>query len=294
MHTRVRRLAAPLALLTALCLAAAGCSTQRAAEPGDVDAPAARSARPAHPVPSAHPMRLPAADAPFDYQLGGAYQPPAGVRAVSRDRSARPAPGLYNVCYVNAFQAQPGDAVDWWRAHHPGLLLRDRRGALVIDEDWHEPLLDISTAGKRGELMDVVGGWLDGCAKAGFDAVEPDNLDSYQRSDGLLDEADAVAFAKLLVRRGHHDGLAVAQKNTGELLGRHKQIGFDFAVVEECAHYGECPDFAAAYDRRIFDIEYDGKDFSAACRRFGRTLSVTLRDRDVLPAGAPGHRDERC
>ncbi len=109
--------------------------------------------------------------------------------------------------------------------------------------------------------MGIVGRWIDGCAKAGFDAVAPDSLASYQRSDGLLDATDAVAvaFAKLLVRRGHRDGLAVAQKNTGELLGRHKEIGFDFAVVEEC-----------------------------------RTLSVTLRDRDVVPAGAPGHRDERC
>ncbi|MCF3964581.1 endo alpha-1,4 polygalactosaminidase [Streptomyces fuscigenes] len=243
-------------------------------------------------------VRLPAAGAAFDYQLGGAYRPPAGVRAVSRDRTAHPAPGLYSVCYVNAFQAQPGAATTaWWRAHHPELLLReghDPHGPLVVDEDWDEPLLDISTPARRTALLGVVGGWIDGCARAGFDAVEPDNLDSYQRSKDLLSRADAAAFAALLVRRGHRDGLAVAQKNTGELLDRRAAVGFDFAVVEECAHYGECGDFSSAYDRRVFDVEYDRASFAAGCRRWGRTLSLTLRDRDVLPAGAPGHVDRRC
>jgi hypothetical protein len=220
------------------------------------------------------------------------------VRAVSRDRSARPATGLYSVCYVNAFQAQPGaEVAAWWRAHHPGLLLRadhDPHGALVVDQDWDEPLLDISTPARRAELLGVVGGWIDGCARAGFDAVEPDNLDSYQRSKGLLSRADAVAFAGLLAARGHRDGLGVAQKNTGELLDRRRAIGFDFAVVEECARYDECGEFASAYDRRIFDVEYDARSFASGCRRWGRTLSITLRDQDVLPAGAPGHRDRRC
>lgn len=55
-------------------------------------------------------VRLPDAGEPFDYQLGGAYTPPTGVRTVVRDRTAAPAPGLYNICYVNAYQAQP-DAV---------------------------------------------------------------------------------------------------------------------------------------------------------------------------------------
>ncbi|MEW2549615.1 endo alpha-1,4 polygalactosaminidase [Streptomyces sp. NPDC047002] len=277
------RTAAPavLAVLALLAAVLTACS----ARPGKAAAPAAR-------------VRLPAANAAFDYQLGGAYAPPAGVRAVSRDRSARPAAGLYSVCYVNAFQAQPGAAAAaWWRAHHPGLLLRaghDPQGALVVDEDWDEPLLDISTPARRTELLGVVGGWIDGCARAGFDAVEPDNLDSYQRSKGLLSRADAAAFARLLVARGHRDHLAVAQKNTGELLGLRRDIGFDFAVVEECAHYGECADFASAYHRRVFDVEYEAAAFAAGCRRWGASLSITLRDRDVVPAGEPGHRDRRC
>ncbi|MCZ9340288.1 endo alpha-1,4 polygalactosaminidase, partial [Streptomyces sp. TRM76130] len=55
----------------------------------------------------------PPAHTGFDYQLGGPYPPPDGVRVVVRDHTVRPASGLYNICYVNAFQAQPGAERDW-------------------------------------------------------------------------------------------------------------------------------------------------------------------------------------
>ncbi|GAB3898943.1 hypothetical protein GCM10029964_084170 [Kibdelosporangium lantanae] len=58
--------------------------------------------------PSAAAVAAPPAHATFDYQIGGAYGPPSGVRVVTRDHTAAPAAGLYNICYVNAFQAQPG------------------------------------------------------------------------------------------------------------------------------------------------------------------------------------------
>ncbi|MFC7303960.1 endo alpha-1,4 polygalactosaminidase [Streptomyces monticola] len=230
----------------------------------------------------------------FDYQLGGPYPPDEAVRAVSRDRTAKPAQGLYNVCYVNAFQSQPGDAVDWWRKHHPELLLKDADGSPVVDEDWDEPLLDLSTPGKRQALMEIVGPWIDGCAKAGHDAVEPDNLDSYERSDGLLTAGHAAAFAELLAERAHSRGLAIAQKNTTDLLPERDRIGFDFAVVEECAAFDECGDFADAYDDKVFAVEYTRKDYAAACRTWGPRLSVTLRDRDVRPAGTKGHVFTHC
>ena len=237
---------------------------------------------------------MPTADAEFDYQLGGPYPPAGKVRAVSRDRTAEPAEGLYNICYVNAFQTQPGEAVTWWEKHHPDLLLKDDDGDTVTDEDWDEPLLDISTPARRAALMNIVGPWIDGCAAAGYDAVEPDNLDSYERSDGKLTSRHATAFARLLADRAHDRHLAVAQKNTSDLLPQRKRIGFDFAVVEECARYQECAGFGDAYDGRIFDIEYVSKDFTAACRSWGKFLSVTLRDRDVRPAGTEGHVRKSC
>ena len=44
-----------------------------------------------------------------DYQLGDAYTPPSGTQIVSRDHTADPASGIYNICYINAFQTQPGE-----------------------------------------------------------------------------------------------------------------------------------------------------------------------------------------
>lgn len=239
-------------------------------------------------------VRPPEADAVFDYQLGGPYPPDGAVRAVSRDRSAEPAKGLYNVCYVNAFQTQPGDAITWWQKNHPDLLLKDDGGSLVIDTDWEEPLLDISTPGKRRELMTVVGPWIDGCAEKGYDAVEPDNLDSYERSDDLLTSEHAAAFAELLAERAHSRGLAIAQKNTTDLIPDRGRVGFDFAVVEECAAYKECGDFADAYEDKVFAVEYTRKDYRAACDAWGPRLSVTLRDRDVNPKGTKGYVFAQC
>ncbi|NUU22210.1 MAG: endo alpha-1,4 polygalactosaminidase, partial [Streptomycetaceae bacterium] len=161
----------------------------------------------------------PQANAGFDYQIGGPYAPPAGVTVVVRDRGAQPWAGAYNVCYVNAFQAQP-DTTGWWEATHPDLLLRDG-GAVVMDEDWGEALLDVSTEAKRAALLGVVGPWIDECARRGFQAVEPDNLDSFGRSHGRLTLAHDAAFARLLAARAHAAGLALAQKNTAELLDQH-------------------------------------------------------------------------
>ncbi|MEU1277219.1 endo alpha-1,4 polygalactosaminidase [Streptomyces sp. NPDC005805] len=267
----------------ALLLLVVACTTGGGAQPR----PSAQGA-------SGPAVRPPEPGAVFDYQIGGPYRPAKTVAAVARDRSADPADGLYNICYVNAYQAQPGAETDWWHKHHPELLLRGVDGGLVIDEDWDEPLLDISTPARRAALMKVVGPWIDGCAESGYDAVEPDNLDSWTRSEGQLTADDAVAFARLLTDRGHARGLAVAQKNTAELLDARDRTGFDFAVAEECARYDECAAYLTAYQGRVFAVEYRGRDFTAACRAWAGKLSVTLRDREVRPAGEQGHLRRTC
>ncbi|MET8831422.1 endo alpha-1,4 polygalactosaminidase [Streptomyces sp. NPDC004610] len=283
-----------LALCGALALSGCSGSGGDGPDPTDGDSPPSGSA--SSPSPSGE-IALPTPGMPFDYQIGGAYPPPEGVRSVSRDRSAKPAPGLYNLCYVNAFQAQP-DATGWWQEHHPDLLLRTPapggEGELVIDQDWDEALLDLSTAAKRERLAEIVGEWIDGCATAGFQAVEADNLDSHLRSEGLLTAADDLAFAELLVERAHAAGLAIGQKNAAELAPRGRALGFDFAVAEECGQYDECGSYASAYDDRVFDIEYEPAGLATACRDWGDRLSVVFRDVDVTPAGASGHERRTC
>ncbi|MFF4394231.1 endo alpha-1,4 polygalactosaminidase [Streptomyces sp. NPDC001480] len=230
-------------------------------------------------------VRLPPRAAGFDYQIGGPYRPPAGVRIVSRDRSAAPAPGLYNVCYVSAFQAQPEERGSW----PADLLLRDAHGKVVIDEDWNEPLLDIRTPAKRERVAERVNRWIDGCAAKGFDAVEPDNYDSYTRSRHLLSADDATAFITLLARHAHERHLAVGQKNTAELAGERKRTGLDFAVAEECGEYDECGTYAKAFDDRVLVVEYSDPGLHRALAKFGGRLSIVRRDRDVTTPGSDGY-----
>ncbi|MEU7011927.1 endo alpha-1,4 polygalactosaminidase [Streptomyces sp. NPDC046332] len=275
-----------LALVGVLAASAAGCVSS--GDGGDGD-----SAPSSPPRSSAGAAVPPEPHVGFDYQIGGPYPPPPGVGAVSRDRTAKPADGLYNICYVNAFQAQP-DATAWWEENHPDLLLRTAAGDPVVDQDWDEALFDVSTPAKRERLARIVGAWIDGCAAAGYQAVEADNLDSYERSQGRLTPEHDLAFARLLVARAHAAGLAIGQKNAADLARQGRKLGFDFAVAEECGQYDECEAYATAFDNRVLVIEYEPEGLTRACARWGETLSIVLRDTDVRPAGRTGYVRATC
>jgi hypothetical protein len=243
-------------------------------------------------------VEAPPVNATFEYQIGGAYAPASGVGIVDRDRHDSPAKGVYSICYVNAFQTQPEEA-SWWRAHHPSLLAHTAAGKPIEDPDWPgEFLLDTSTSAHRKALLAVVGRWFDGCAAKGFQAVEPDNLDSWTRSHGVLTKADNLAFATLLVARGHAHGVAVAQKNTTELGAAGKtKAHFDFAIAEECQVYSECSSYTSVYGRHVIEIEYTDngtKYFTAACKARGAQISIILRDRDVVARGKAAYRYRSC
>jgi hypothetical protein len=235
-------------------------------------------------------VSLPPTHAAFDYQIGGAYTPPTGVRIVTRDHTASPAAGLYNICYVNAFQAQPGAESDW----DSNLLLRDSAGKVVYDKDWGEALLDVGTAAKRQRIANTIGAQIDGCRDKGFQAVEPDNYDSYTRSGNRLTASNAQAYIKLLSTRSHTDGLAIAQKNTSELAGNRAANGLDFAVAEECGQYDECGDYTSAFGNNVIVIEYTDAGRTKACKGWGGTLSIVQRDVGVSPAGSSGYVRKTC
>ena len=243
------------------------------------------------------PPRLPPPGGQFDYQLGGSYPPPQGTEIVSRDRTDKPAIGAYNICYLNTYQTQP-DATSWWRQHYPELLLRNKSGSEVVDPDWpDEVLFDIRTKTKRNKLAAVLYTWIDGCARDGFDAVEPDNLDSWTRSFGLLRKADNVALARLLTRYSHKRGLAIAQKNTAELASQGRAIGFDFAIAEECQVYKECDVYIRTYGRLVLEIEYTDNGanaFEASCKARRGQISIILRDRDLTLPGDPDYTFKTC
>lgn len=237
-------------------------------------------------------VELPPVDGGLDYQLGGAYEPPAGVLIVSRDRNEAPARGLYNICYVNGYQAQP-DENDFWLDEHPDLVLRDNNGDPVIDPDWDEMLLDTSTEEKRIALAAIVGDWIVGCGAAGYQAVEIDNLDTYSRSDGLLTQDNNVGFMALLSAAAHDAGMAIAQKNSTEILDRAAEMGTDFAVAEECSTYDECGDYVGTYGDAVLMIEYQQGDFDAGCADYPGH-SIVLRDLYLTTPGDGEYLYDAC
>lgn len=275
---------------------AAVVGTLLAALTGCAAVPDAQGPTPAPATAAGHAVRLPDPHAGFDYQLGGAYPPPAGVTIVERDRTAEPAGAGYDICYVNGFQTQPEDSRSFAQAH-PDLVLH-AGGAPLVDPGWpDEYLFDTSSASRRQALASIVGGWIAGCARDGYAAVEIDNLDSYTRSRGALSAEDNLALAADYARIAHRAGLAIAQKNTAEQTGRLAAAGYDFAVTESCAAFDECDAYAAAYPV-VLDIEYTDElgaaRFPAACARRADQVTMILRDHDLVPPADPAHTYRPC
>ncbi|MFK0403396.1 endo alpha-1,4 polygalactosaminidase [Microbacterium sp. NPDC090225] len=269
------RLTPALAIAALTVAALTGCATT-------TDAPASAS------------FTAPPAGAVPDYQLGGAYPPASGVGIVGRDRAAEPAEGVYSICYVNGFQTQPGE-LDLWDDD----LLLQRDGAPVFDPDWpDEALVDTSTSAQRERIAALVIPWIEGCADAGFDAVEFDNLDSYTRSDGALTLEGNLALATLLVDAAHGAGLAAGQKNAAEDAAvLQDEAGFDFAVTEECAAYEECSAYTDVYGEAVIDIEYSDelpRPFAEMCADDESPASMVLRDRDLVTPDDEAYVFETC
>ncbi|MET0590279.1 MAG: endo alpha-1,4 polygalactosaminidase [Naasia sp.] len=238
-----------------------------------------------------------------DYQLGGAYDPPAGVGIVVRDSTADPVSGAWSICYVNGFQTQPGE-IDRWGGRDSDLLLHDPAGAPLMDPGWpDEALLDTSTPDRRERIAEVLAEDIDRCASSGFDALEIDNLDSSTRSRGALDAEDAVALARLLAERVHALGLAIGQKNAADEVDRMRDgVGFDFAVAEECVEYGECAAYTAGYGDAVIDIEYlddvpvpeREAAVKAICADPSRPDALVIRDRDLRAEGEGDYFRATC
>ena len=251
------------------------------------------------------PVAPPPINAAFDYQIGGDYPLPEGVSVVSRDWFSGDAAAdpVYSICYVNAFQTQ---------ADEPGVDRPDEHSnwpqRLVLNELGDDPhwggeyLVDVSTAGKRRRAADWVAQMTEGCASKGFEAVEYDNLDSWTRFDGTPLESDvpfgkpdALAFARLLAEQAHAHGLAVAQKNTVDVTrGQAREVGFDFAIAEDCTRWHECNGYRHVYGNHVIAIEYKRRFFREACRAAGAKISVVLRDRQVTTPGSPHYVYDAC
>lgn len=100
----------------------------------------------------------------------------------------------------------------------------------------------------------------------GFDAVEFDNVDSYENRNGFRTTyAQQLAFNESIANLAHANGYTVALKND---VGQANDLQpyFDFAISEQCFQYRECnypppglQVWPSTYGKAVFNVEYKGK-----------------------------------
>ena len=164
--------------------------------------------------------------------------------------------GRHVICYVNAGA--------WERFRGDKDKFPDSVLGRALDGWPGERWLDIRRIGVLGPIMKAR---IARCARKGFDAVEPDNIDGYQNKSGFsLSGSDQLRYNRWFARQAHRKGMSIALKND---LGQVKALvpDFDFAIVEECFQYRECgkavPFIAAG--KAVLEVEYklDRSDFCA-------------------------------
>jgi len=133
--------------------------------------------------------------------------------------------------------------------------------------------LDVRPAGPNyATLQAIMLARFNVCKMKGFDAVEPDNLDSYENSPGSWSPAtsasDQLTYDEWVAATVHSVGLAVFQKNdTDQVVALEPH--FDGELDEECNYYSECDTLAPyiAAHKPVWNAEYtsDGETTSMFC-----------------------------
>ncbi|HLM65525.1 MAG TPA: endo alpha-1,4 polygalactosaminidase [Acidimicrobiales bacterium] len=189
----------------------------------------------------------------FDVDL---FETPAETVRTLRDQGRRV------ICYFSAGS---------WEPYRPdsGDYPEDIMGGPV--EGWEdERWLDIR---RLDVLRPLIAARLDLCAQKGADAAEPDWMDSYAQGTGFdISADDQLAFNHMIADLAHERGLAIGLKNDLDQVAQLADT-FDFAVVEQCAEFGECEKLRPFLDRGkpVFHAEYDlsPAEFCAESRRLG-------------------------
>jgi hypothetical protein len=210
------------------------------------------------------------------FDIDGAGTPAATVQALKRD-------GRYVICYFSAgtYENFRSDS-----RRFPARI-RGRPVEGFGDERW----LNI----RRLYLVaPVLRARMRTCARKGFDAVEPDNVDGYDNATGFpLRRSDALRFARWLARTAHSLGLAVGLKNSTGLVSSLASR-FDFAVVEQCLRHDECDRYRpfARQGKPVYEVEYSGTVASVCPRARAAGLNTIVKDVDLtapsLPCPGPG------
>jgi Glycoside-hydrolase family GH114 len=94
----------------------------------------------------------------------------------------------------------------------------------------------------------------------GVDAIEFDDVDSYQSHSGFsISAAAQLRYNAALANLAHRQGLSVGLKNDRD-QAEALQPYFDFGIEEECWQYDECgamQSWPLQYGKAVFDVEYE-------------------------------------
>jgi len=156
------------------------------------------------------------------------------------------AAGKHAICYID---------VGTWENWRPDAK-QFPKSVLGKDNGWPgERYLDIR---QLGVLEPIMQARFEMCQQKGFDAIEPDNMDSYQAKTGFpLTWRDELTYVEWLIGVAHDLGLSIGQKNLPE-RAKALEPEMDWALLEECFFDRFCPAFApyAADGKAVFNTEY--------------------------------------
>ncbi len=187
------------------------------------------------------------------------------------DISRLKARGVFTICYVSV-----GTWEDWRDdadLFSPALLGKPYDG-------WPgERFLDI----RAPEALARMEARFRRCARMGFDAVEPDNIDLHINDTGLpIGKAEVIAYVRQLSRAAHRLGLQIAQKNAGDLTRALVPLT-DFAMAENCLSDGWCARLAphARAGQAILAAEYTRPSRRICARAGQQGLSLIFKRRSL-------------
>ncbi|CAH0055667.1 unnamed protein product [Clonostachys solani] len=100
-------------------------------------------------------------------------------------------------------------------------------------------------------------------ARAGCDAIDPDNMDAYENVNGMgMTRQDSINFMRnVLAPAASAAGLAIGLKNGGSIISSVLDV-VQFEINEQCAEYAECSTYLPFIKagKPVFHIEYPGGD----------------------------------
>ncbi len=191
--------------------------------------------------------------------------------------------GTIAVCYIDFGTAEN------WRSDYsefPASVLGNTNG--WPGERW----LDIrASSGALAIIEPIMTARMEMCVQKGFDALEPDNIDSYENNPGFpTTAADQLTYNEWIANTAHSLGLSVGLKNDNDQTAQLEPY-FDWALDEQCNQYSECntENVFTQANKAVFNAEYQGgTSFCAAdiaAHINGALFSINLDGSKYEPCG---------